>query len=69
MDDSFLVADLDSLDHLDSDVQARLEVEFSSALLELVLKRLSKEVHDHDMELVIRYRLVGSNIVQLWHEC
>jgi len=49
MDDPFLVDDLDSLDHLDGDVEAGLEVKFSSTLLEVVFKTLSKEVHDHDV--------------------
>ena len=49
MDDSFLVHNLDSLDHLDGDVEAGLEVEFSSALLEVVFETLAEEVHDHDV--------------------
>ena len=49
VDDSLLVNDLDSLDHLDGDVETGLEVEFSSALLKLVFKTLTKEVHDHDV--------------------
>ena len=49
MDDPLLVADLDSLDHLDGDVKASLEIKFSSALLEVVFETLTKEVHDHDV--------------------
>ena len=49
MDDSLLVDDLDSLDHLDGDVEASLEVKFSSALLEVVFETLTEEVHDHDV--------------------
>lgn len=49
MDDSLLVDDLDSLDHLDGDVEASLEVKFPSALLEVVFETLAEEVHDHDV--------------------
>ena len=63
MDDSFLVHNLDSLDHLDGDVEAGLEVEFSSALLEVVFETLAEEVHDHDVvHLAILGLLVADEV-------
>jgi hypothetical protein len=38
MDDSLLMDDLDSLDHLDRDVENGADVELSSAFLEQVLE-------------------------------
>ena len=49
MDDSFFMDSLDSLDHLDCNVETSLQIKLSPAFLELVLKTLSKEIHDHDM--------------------
>jgi len=49
MNDSLLMDNLDSLYHLDRNVQASAQVEFSSAFLELVFQTLSKEVHNHNM--------------------
>ena len=67
MDDSLLVDDLDSLDHLDGDVEASLEVKFSSALLEVVFETLAEEVHDHDVIHFSILCLFISDEVQIWY--
>ena len=50
VDDPFLVYNLYSLNHLHTHMKASFEVEFASALLELVLKTLPQQVHDHYMK-------------------
>lgn len=50
MNDSLLVYDLDSLDHLDSHMEDCLEIESSTAFLEKVFKRLTEHVHNHNVE-------------------
>ena len=65
MDDSLLVDDLDSLDHLDGDVEASLEVKFPSALLEVVFETLAEEVHDHDVIHLTILRLLVSDEMQI----
>ena len=67
MDDSFFVHSLDSLDHLHSNVKASLQIKFSSALLELVLKTLSEEVHNHDVVHLAIFRLLIADKVQVRH--
>jgi hypothetical protein len=49
MNDSLLVDNLDSLDHLNGNVQDSIEVELSSAFLEQVFEGLAEHVHDHDV--------------------
>ena len=67
MDDSLLVDDLDSLDHLDCDVQASLEVELPPALLELVLETLAEEVHNHNVVHLAVVGLLVADKVQVGH--
>ena len=69
MDDSFLMNDLDSLDHLDCNVEASLQVKLSSALLELVFETLTEEVHYHDMEHLTIFSLLITNEMEVWHGC
>ena len=56
MDDSLLMDDLDSLDHLDRDVENGADVELSSAFLEQVLEWLTEHIHDHD---VVHFAIFG----------
>jgi putative lipase involved disintegration of autophagic bodies len=49
VDDSFIVDYLNSLEHLNRNVQDSGEVKFSSALLEKILKRFAELVHDHNV--------------------
>ena len=49
MNDSLFVHDLNSLDHLNGDVQNCIEIELSTALLEQVFEGLTEHVHDHDV--------------------
>ena len=65
MDDPLLVDDLDSLDHLDGDVEASLEVKFPSALLEVVFETLAEEVHDHDVVHLTILRLLVADEMQI----
>ena len=65
MDDSLLVDDLDSLDHLDGNVEASLEVKFPSALLEVVFKTLAEEVHYHDVVHLTILRLLVADEMQI----
>ena len=65
MDDSLLVDNLDSLDHLDSDMEAGLVVEFPSALLEVVFETLAEEVHDHDVVHLAVLGLLVANEMQI----
>ena len=65
MDDSLLMDDLDSLDHLDGDVEASLEVKFPSALLEVVFETLAEEVHDHDVIHLTILRLLVADEMQI----
>ena len=63
MDNSFLVNLLDSLDELRSDQQDCFKVELTAAGLEEILKRGSKQVHHHNMEVLIGDRTVRSDVV------
>ena len=65
MDDSLLMDDLDSLDHLDGDVKASLEIKFSSALLEVVFETLAEEVHNHDVVHLTILRLLVADEMQI----
>ena len=49
MDNTFLMHDLDSLDHLHCDVEHSLQVELSPAFLEQILHTLAEKVHHHDV--------------------
>ena len=50
--------------HLDSNVEASLEVELSAALLEEVFKTLSEQVHDHDVVHLAIFSLLIADKVQ-----
>lgn len=67
MDDSLLVDNLDSLDHLDCDVQASLKIELSPALLELVLKTLAKKVHNHNVVHLAVFGFLVAYKMQVGH--
>ena len=56
----------DSLDHLDSDVEDGLEIEFASALLEQIFQTLSQHVHDHDVVHLSILGLLVTNEVKIW---
>ena len=63
MDDSFLVNLLDSLDELHGDQQDCFKVELASASRKEVLKGGPKQIHDHNMEVLVGDRAVGSNVI------
>ena len=65
MNDSLLVDNLDSLNHLDGDMENGLEIELSSALLEEILERLTQHVHNHDMIHFSILSLFVTNEVQV----
>ena len=52
--------------HLDSNVEASLEVKLSAALLEEVFKTLSEQVHDHDVVHFAILSLLIAYKVQEW---
>jgi hypothetical protein len=56
MDDSFLVHNFDSLYHLHRNVQHRLQIELSSALLEQIFQTLAEHVHHHH---VVHFAILG----------
>ena len=56
---------LDSLDHLNGDVEACFEVKLSSALLELVLKTLAEQVHDHYVVHLAIFGLLVTDEMQI----
>ena len=67
MDNALLVHHLDTLDHLNGDVQDSLEVELAAALLEQVLKRLTKQIHDHHVIHLAILGLLITNEMQIWN--
>ena len=60
---------LNPLYHLQADHAARLEVKLVAAGFKEVLEALAQHFHDHHVELVVRYRLVRSDVVQVRHVC
>lgn len=56
MNDALLMHNLDSLDHLYGNVENGLEVELAAALLEQIFKRLTEQIHDHN---VIHLAILG----------
>ena len=64
MDNSFLMNLLNSLDELCGDEEDCFKVKLAAACLEEVFKRGSKQIHHHNMEVLIGYRAIRSNVVQ-----
>ena len=69
MNDPFFVYYFDSFDHLNRDMKDWLEVKFSSALLEQVLQRFSKHVHDHNVIHLSIFGFLISNEMEIWYRC
>ena len=67
MDDPLLVHLLDSLDQLDADQEACLEIEASLASREEVFKGWPEQVHHHHVEVLVWRRTVSANIVKSRH--
>jgi len=67
IDDSFLVHNLDHLNHLDCNMQHRLQIELATALLEKICKRLSEHVHDHNAVHLAIFSLLVSNELEIWN--
>ena len=67
MDDPLLVHLLDSLDQLDADQEACLEIEASLASREEVFKGWPEQVHHHHVEVLVLRRTVSANIVKSRH--
>ena len=67
VNDSLLVDNLYSFYHLDRNVQAGAQVEFSSALLELVFETLSEKIHNHNMVHLAILGLLIADKMEVWH--
>ena len=67
VDDPLFMHLLNSLNQLDADQEARLEVESSLAGREEVFKRRSKQVHHHDMEVLVRSGTICADVVKSRH--
>lgn len=66
--DNFLFVDrLDTFDHLNGDEQNCFQVERAFARLKEVFKGGAKQVHDHNVELLIRHRIISANVVEARH--
>lgn len=50
MNDSLLMYDLNSLDHLNTNMEHCLQIELSSAFCEMIFETLTEHIHNHDME-------------------
>lgn len=62
VDDALLVALLDPLNHLKRDHAACLQIELVAARLKQILQTLAEQLHDHDVELIVGYRLVRPDV-------
>jgi len=69
VDNTVLVAFLNSLNHLNSNHQDSLEVQTFPARLEEVFERRSEQIHDHDVEADAGDRVVSADVVELGHAC
>ena len=67
MDDPFFVDYLNSLDHLNCDVETGFQIELPPALLEKVLQTLSKQVHDHNVKHLSIFSFLITHEVQIWN--
>lgn len=67
MNNTFFMHNLDPLYHLDSNVEYCLKIEFSSAFLEQIFKRLTKQIHDHDVEHLSVLGFLVSDEVEVWN--
>ena len=64
MDDSLLMHFLDSLDELRADQQDSFQVELPAACLEKVFEGWTKQVHDHDMKVLVGNGAVCADVVK-----
>lgn len=62
VDDPLLVALLDPLNHLKCHHATCLQIELVAARLKQILQTLSEQLHDHDVELIVGYRLVRPDV-------
>ena len=69
MNYSFLMNLFNSFDHLLCNQATSFKVEFPFALHKEVLKTWPKHIHNHDMELILFIRFIGSDIIELWNVC
>ena len=67
MNDSLLVHLLNSLDQLDANQEAGFQIEASLASGEEVFQGWPEQVHDHDMEVLVRRRAVSADVVKSRH--
>ena len=67
MDNPLLMNLLDSLDELYGDEEDCFKVELAAAGREEVFKRGAKQIHDHDMEVLVGDRAVCPDVVQARH--
>ena len=67
VNDALLVHLLNTANQLNGDHQDRLEVKVALARLEEVLKRRSKQVHHHHVELHVGHRGIRSDVVESRH--
>ena len=67
MNDPLIVHFFNSLDQLGSDEKNGFQVELPSTSLEEVFEGWSEQVHDHDMEVLVRDRAISTDVVQARH--
>ena len=67
VNDALIVDFFDAFDHLDADVQNGFQIETAFARLEQVLNRGAKQVHHHDVEVVVGYGAVSPDVVERRH--
>lgn len=66
MNDALFMDNLDSLDHLDCNVENGLEVELAAALLEQVLEGLTEQIHDHNVVHLAIFGLLVTDKMEVW---
>lgn len=67
MNDALFVNNLDSLDHLYSNMKYGLEIKLAAALLEQVFERLTEQVHNHDVIHLAIFGLLITNEMEVWN--
>ena len=67
MDDPLVVHLLNSLDQLRANKEDGFQIELPTASLEEVFKGWTKQVHNHDMEMLVGSGAISANVVQARH--
>ena len=67
MDKSLLMNDLYTLDHLQSNMEACIQIKLFFAFLEEIFKTFSEKIHNHDMMFLTLDCLFLANKMYVWH--